>query len=191
VDVTYYSHHTRHPGIVWTGQEYLATWTFTRTSSIPLYPDPPPILHVRARRFSRGLIPLGIESVLSTQGYASTLGWNGSEAVALWQGIGGVYAARIGADGSVLATHLIGSGTRPIPPSLSIAWTGLGWVATNGSQILHLHADGSYQSLTDLGPSIIASTATPTLVAYQQADGDMTQVYTRKLARPRRRAVGR
>jgi hypothetical protein len=189
IDVIYYTHHTSHPAIVWTGQEYLATWTFTRGSYIPLYPDPPPILQVRARRFHRGLIPLGVESVLATPAYRSTLGWNGSEGVGLWQAIGGLQAAHMAADGTVLATHLLGESISSTPPSLSIAWTGHGWVAANGAELLHLHPDGSYQSRTLLGGSILASAATPTLVVYERFEGEMSQVYTRKLARPRRRAV--
>ena len=191
VDVIFYTHHTGYPAIVWTGEEYLATWTFSRISYVPLYPDPPPTLEVRARRFSRGLFALGAENVLATKAYGSSLGWNGSEALALWQGDGGVRAARIGKDGSVLATHVVGPNTNYTPPSLSVAWTGQGWVAANGPQLLHLRPDGSFQSRTDLGTSVTASAATPTLAVYQQADGDTAQVFTRRLARPRRRAVDR
>ena len=189
VDVIYYTHHTGYPAIVWTGQEYLATWTFSRISYVPLYPDPPPILQVRARRFTRSLFALGAENVLASKAYGSSLGWNGSEALALWQGDGGVHAARMGKDGSVLATHVLGPNTQFTPPSLSIAWTGHGWVAANGPQLLHLHPDGSFQSRTDLGTSVTASTATPTLVAYQSDEGAVTQIFTRKFARARRRAV--
>lgn len=188
-DVIFYTHRTGFPAIVWTGQEYLAVWTFSRISYIPLYPDPPPILEIRARRFDRSLLPLGVESVLATKAYGSSLAWNGTEALALWQGNGGVHAARIGRDGDVLATHLLGPNTNPTPPSLSIAWTGHNWVATGGAQLLRIRADGSFQSRTDLGASVGASTVTPTLVAYQRDDGAVTQVFTRKLARPRRRAV--
>jgi hypothetical protein len=189
VDVIYYTHRTGYPAIVWTGQEYLATWTFSRISYVPLYPDPPPILEVRARRFSRGLFPLGVEQALASKAYGSSLGWNGSEALALWQANEGVHAARMGSDGSVLAIHLVGPNTSPTPPSLSIAWTGRGWVAANGSQLLHLHPDGSYQSRTDLGTSVTASTATPTLLAYQRDEEPVTQIFTRKFGGPRRRAV--
>lgn len=189
VDMVYYTHHTGFPSIVWTGEEYLAVWTFSRTSYIPLYPDPPPILEIRARRFTRGLIPLGVETVLATQAYGSTLGWNGREGMALWQSHGGVRATRIDKNGNALATHLLGPNTNPTPPSLSIAWTGYSWVAADGAQLLHLRSDGSLQSRTDLGASVTASTTTPTLAAYQRTEGTTTQVYTRKLAQPRRRAV--
>ncbi|HEU4886332.1 MAG TPA: hypothetical protein VFV49_00490 [Thermoanaerobaculia bacterium] len=191
VDVIYYTHHTGFPSIVWTGQEYLAVWTFSRISYIPLYPDPPPILEVRARRFDRSLFPLGTENVLATKAYGSSLGWNGSEALALWHGSGGTHAARMAADGSVLATHVLGPNTDPTPPSLSIAWTGHDWVAADGAQLLHIGADGSFRSRTDLGASVRASTVTPALLAYQRDDGAATQVFTRKLVRPRRRAASR
>lgn len=191
VDMIYYTHRTGFPSIVWMGQEYLLVWTFSRTSYIPLYPDPPPILEIRARRFDRSLFALGVENVLATQAYGSSLAWNGSEALALWQSSGGTLAARIAADGSVLATHVLGPNTDPTPPSLSLAWTGHGWIAADGAQLLHLRADGSLQSRTDLGASVRASTVTPTLVAYQRDEGAATQVFTRQLARPRRRAVGR
>lgn len=190
-DVIFYTHRTGFPAIVWTGQEYFATWTFSRIAYIPLYPDPPPILEVRARRFDRSLFPLGVESVLATPAYGSSLGWNGREALTLWQGSGGTHAARIAPDGSVLATQLLGPNTDPTPPSLSIAWTGYGWMAANGAQLLHLRADGSFQSRTDLGDSVRASTVTPTLVAYQRDEGVATEVFTRRLARLRRRAVSR
>jgi hypothetical protein len=188
-DVIFYTHHTGYPGIVWTGEAYLATWTFSRISYIPFYPDPPPIFEVRARRFTRGLFALGAESVLVTKAYGSALGWNGSEALALWQGNGSVHAARIGTDGNVLATHLLGPSANSTPPSLSVAWTGHGWIAANGPQLLHLRPHGSLQSRTDLGTSVTASTATPTLVAYQRTEGEAMQVFTRKVTRPRRRAV--
>ena len=188
VDMIYATHRTGYPAIVWTGQEYLATWSFSRLSPVPLYPPPPPVLEVRARRFSRGLFPLGVETALASQASGSSLGWNGSEALALWQGDRGVHAARMSRDGSVLAIQLLGANTNPTPPSLSIAWTGHGWVAANGSQLLHLHRDGSYQSRTDLA-SVAASTVTPTLVAYQRDEGAVTQVFTRKFGGPRRRAV--
>jgi hypothetical protein len=191
VDVIYYTHHTGFPAIVWTGQEYLATWTFSRTSYIPFYPDPPPILEIHARRFDRSLFALGVQNVLATKAYGSSLGWNGSEALALWQGVGGVHTARMDKDGNVLATHLLGPNTEYTPPSLSVAWTGYGWIAADGPQLLHLRPDGSLAARTDLGTTVTASTATPTLVAYQRTEGDTTQVFTRKVARPRRRAVAR
>ena len=144
---------------------------------------------VRARRFTRGLFADGVENVLATNAYGSSLGWNGSEALALWRANEGVHAARLGKDGSVLAIHLLGPKTNFTPPSLSISWTGHDWIAANGSQFLHLHADGSLQSRTNLGMSVTASTATPTWIAYQRDEGAVTQVFTRKVARPRRRAV--
>jgi hypothetical protein len=188
-DPMFYTHHTGFPAIVWTGQEYLAAWTFSRTSSIPWYPDPPPILEVRTRRFTRGLLPVGTENVLATPAYGSTLGWNGTEALALWHERESTYAARIAADGHVVATNLIGPSTSPTPPSLSIAWSGLDWIVADGAQLLRIRADGSFASRTDLGASVRGSAATPTVVAYERSEGEVMQVFTRKLPRPRRRAV--
>jgi hypothetical protein len=185
----YYNHRTAFPAIVWTGSEYLAAWTYARTSYIPWYPDPPPVVELHTRRFARNLLPLGVESVIATPAYGSTLGWNGTEALALWRGSGGTHASRLAAAGQVIATSLLAPNTSPTPPSLSIAWTGHDWVATDGSQLLRIRPDGSLQSRADLGASVLASATTARILAYQHDTGAVAQIFTRRVAQPRRRAV--
>jgi hypothetical protein len=186
----YYTHHTGFPAIVWTGSEYLASWTYSRTSYIPFYPDPPPILEVRVRRFSRDVAPIDVESVIATPAYGSTLGWNGSEGLAVWQGSGsGIHASRIDADGRASAPNFLGPNPTWTPSSLSIAWTGHDWVATAGPRLMRIGANGSLQSFTDLGTTVSASAVTPTILAYDRSENAAAQIYTRRVSQPRRRAV--
>lgn len=185
----YTNYGTDFPSIVWTGSEYLATWTFIRSSYIPLYPDPPPILELHARRFDRNLAVIGAENTIANPAYGSTTAWNGSEGLVLWQSRGTVRASRIAADGSVKSTSDLFSGLQYMPPSLSLVWSGSDWIATFGRHLLRIDADGTLRSDDDLGATVSASAVAGSTVIYQRDDVPVTRVYVRTFAPQRRRAA--
>lgn len=186
---------TQHASIAWTGHHYLVSWNFTKSSYIPLYPDPPPLLDRRTRLLSRDLTPEAGEVQFTTpHAFGAAMAWNGSEALLLWRNSDdvGLWGTRLTADGYLLGERRIDDLAYVTgPPSLT--WNGHEWLAAFGTRLFRIAPDltllGSEYFGSEVGVTTIAAVGEATTVVYDRQGGELPapRVFVRGSVPARRR----
>jgi hypothetical protein len=93
-------------GLFWTGNGYLLVWRRSRSTYIPLYPDPPPQFDARATILTPQLLPAASQTIAPAYTLAAAM--KGSVIVALWYVGNTLHAARLSPTGTVLEQRDLG-----------------------------------------------------------------------------------
>lgn len=143
---------------------YMLVWRRSRTTYIPLYPDPPPQFDIRTTLLGPDLIPMGASQSIAPA-YTLAAANKGNTVVALWYVGNTLHASRLSSIGSVIEQRDLGI-TNATP--IRMIPTRTGYAILIYKEILFLRDDLSLAGRR-------ATTGWPASI--EEMSGDVVEVY--------------